>query len=1003
MRILFLYPSLISGWMSYRENGNNESSYMDHGFAMISAVLKQAGHQTFSMDLRSFSGWENFERTLKEQQFDMTLVSFFSANERFAHQAVEIVKRNFPNKPIVGGGIHLSVTKTRKYTNIDSIVLGEGEPHILNIVNAVANNQPLKEVYDLEMVSDLNTLPYVDRALFNPRMEQTSPLLAQLPQPFITVVAGRGCWGKCKFCAPSRNLISGDKIRIRSVDNFLGELIHLNRTLDNGIGSIMIHDDLLGSKKWMEEFVEKWRANLPYIPWWCQLRADVIIRMKEFVPRLADIGLTYVSIGLESGSQRMLDFLDKGTTVEENIEAASILHESGINIFGNYIYGLPTETKEDLDGTERMLAAIKPAFHSASTYTSYPGSYIYDWIVENKYWAEPEDHYSTIRYPFERKIKGIDYAEIARRGSEWRQLYTSPLRTPKRIHKTTIYIKDDYKYLIEKPIASVIIVTYNRPENLRTAIQSIFNQTLKNWELIILDYTENQDVNKSVRDWATNDNRVKWIAHTKNIDNISYCWNEGLDMCRGKYWCTLDDDNEKLPDYLKAMTEYLEQHPEKDAAVCPMEIRNGGTSSTVYIKPPNYDDLLAYNKIDSGQVVYRKTILEKIGCFDERLESYDDWDYMLRVFNLNNKSGSAFGWVDGHCLCTYTMHPQQRTHRPSIRTSWEHTIPAVKSKNLKEVWKVKLANATIEVTESQKQFAENIESTLRGVSSVQLVDDNADIVFVNGIIYRYTEEDFEFLKKKNPQAEFVFLLIEDPQAVKINMRLFHHAHWIVTNDLNAYNYYYENTPNEESRKKILLWNNLYLSNKMVEFVKNYNPEKTYDVCMVGHAYASRVNFMRELLPSISGKSVIIIGNDWKQHKLPGVSMTYDTLDEINAAEIAMKSRVNIIKHRTDMDLGGFPIVKPASINRGYIEAAYRSVLLIDNDRPYDTFDPNTIIRYENAADCANKINEVLSNYNRYAGMVTSAFEKSISSFTYHEALIKILNCVRSCRYNVKIR
>ncbi|MDI6788638.1 MAG: radical SAM protein, partial [Planctomycetota bacterium] len=363
MRVLCLYPSLISGWASYKEKGSNESSFMDHGLAMLSAILKRAGHQSFCMDLRSFQNWQHFEAVLKQQTFDFTIVSFFSANERFARQAVEIMKRNFPDKYIIGGGVHLSVTQTGQYPNMDSIVLGEGEPHILEIADTIARGGKPQVVYELKMVEDLDTLPYVDRELFNPRMEETSPLLAGLSQPFITIVAGRGCWGKCTFCAPSRTLISGKRIRIRSVDNFLGEIIELNKR-QGGIGSLMIHDDLLGTKEWITEFIEKWNKNLPRIPWWCQLRADTILKMKEFIPALSDIGMTYVSVGLESGSQRMLDFLQKGTTVEENIEACKILHDNDINIFANYIVGLPTETQEDLDATGRMLEKIRPAFHS---------------------------------------------------------------------------------------------------------------------------------------------------------------------------------------------------------------------------------------------------------------------------------------------------------------------------------------------------------------------------------------------------------------------------------------------------------------------------------------------------------------------------------------------------------------------------------------------------------------------------------------------------------------
>lgn len=1386
-----LYPALISGWNSYVPHGNNESSYMDHGLAMISAVLKQAGHQPFSMDLRSFSSWKHFEDTVKRQSFEMTFVSFFSANERFAKQAVETVKRLFPNKPIVGGGIHLSVTQTREYPNIDAIVLGEGEPHVLDIVNSIQKGIPLKKVYELQIVENLDSLPYVDRSLFNPTMEQTSPLLAGMPEPFITIVAGRGCWGKCKFpisinswinseygfvkmkslkpndlirtwdkqlhktgkkyeignkeiieiidergynlklepdheiaqidkdgnliykmakninindsiilildsgeqdkendislykaeiigwilgdgcfskmrntnqciitisdyrhneseivenlfkqtdytlhknnkitnnvirytissknnddlrkhgiilsreghvdwaiimswgkkarcaflrglfdsdgsvdrhgnptilqkdeniinniqilllsigilskkqkryyrknrkgewtnlricngysinkfkeligfkcklkmdklnknpctsldiipvlpngqlsnmakrkgyswlnnrkfsrnkakelfektgykcwlsenidhitfgkvtkinknieevacieepdtqsfiangilvhnCYPSRNLISGNKIRIRSVDHFMGELIQIKK--EYGIGSIMIHDDLLGTKAWMEEFIEKWQQNLSSsIPWWCQLRADTVIRMKEFIPDLADIGLTYVSVGLESGSQRMLDFLDKGTTVEENIEAVHLLHNSGINVFGNYIICLPTETKEDLDGTEKMLSEIKPTFHSASVWTNYPGNSLYKWIMENDYLLTPEEHYSMTRYPYERKIKGIDYPATFRRAEEWRKKYTSELRIPKRKNIKSFFFKEDYQNNIKKPIASIIIVTYNRPKEVKNAIQSIFNQTFTDWELIVLDYTDNKSVNDEVREWATKDNRVKWIWHSRNVNNISYCWNEGLDIAKGKYWCTLDDDNEKYPKYLEKGIAFLEAHPENDTVVVPCDIISDGARSVLFSKPPSFAAILNMNHIDSGQCIHRRTLLEKVGCFDERLLSYDDWDFMLRVHYLNNQSGNTFGWLAGESLCKYWKHTNQRTYTSVIQDTYGWTVPFVRAKTRREKWRIKIVNAKSEITESQKQFAGNTTEAIKSISNIDIVDNNADIVILNGIIYRLTPSEWDSVKKDNPSAQVVALLIEDPQALHMNITYINNIDWFITNDINAYDYYISKLDGDK-KKQVILWNNLYLSNKLLTFIKNYDPPKDNDICLIGYAYQTRIDFMRELLPSLENKSIILIGDQWNNHintsQYKAKIEIIPTKDEIETAKIAMKSKIILLKHRKEGN--DFKIVKPGSIGRGYIEAAYRSMVLIDNDREYDSFDPDTIIRYDNAQQCLEKINDVLNNYEKYKPTIDKLYNKATEQFTYKEILLKVINCVRSVRYNTKL-
>ena len=904
-RILMLCPSLISGWASYREKGNNESSYMDHGLAMLSAVLKKAGHETFCMDLRSFQHWNHFEDVLKEQKFDLTMVSFFSANEIYARKALEIVKKHFPDKYIIGGGVHLSVTQTREYPNIDSIVLGEGENHIIGIVDTILQGNAPEKVYESSPVKNLDTLPYVDRHLFNPRMEQTSPLLAGLPTPFITMVAGRGCWGKCTFCYPSRNLISGNKIRIRSVDHFIGELVEINKNV-GGIGSIMIHDDLLGNNKWMEEFIEKWNKNLKYTPWWCQLRADSVIKMKEYIPALADMGLSYVSMGLESGSQRMLDFLNKGTTVEQNIEAAAILHENGVNIFANYITCLPTETKEDLDGTEKMLSIIKPAFHSACVYTSYPGNQLYNYVVENKCWLEPEEHYSKIRYPFERKIKGINYIETFKRGIKWREQYTGQLRTPKRLNSHQVKI-DLNKVL--NPKASIIVVTYNRPEMLKEALESAFSQTMQDFEIIVNDYTEDHSVNQAIYEQYVNDPRVRWLKHDKNINNISLCWNECLDIIKGQYWCTLDDDNKKYPEFLEKTISFLEKNPQHEAVVVPME-HAGSSSGIFFTKPKSHADLMVGNRIDSGQVVYRKSILEKIGNFDERLVAYEDWDYMIRVHTLNNKSGTAFGWLSGPPLCNYRWHKGKRMWDKEIEKTYEGITKTIKKKKVTNIVKIKCEVAKQGVTESQKQLATEYINAIQSLNCVETVVMGADFVFLIGPLFNYTEQDLVDIKSDNRDSQFVALLMEDPQALNQNITYHKYLDWIVTNDTNAYDYYIKNV-RENKRQQVLHWNNMSLSENMLKFIDSYNPKKEYDVCFVGYPYPSRIDFMKEILPGLKDKKIVLIGDTWSDQKFENVT-TFKTMGEIEAAKIAMKSRITLIKHRDHKDMGGFKLVAPSA-------------------------------------------------------------------------------------------
>lgn len=226
-------------------------------------------------------------------------------------------------------------------------------------------------------------------------------------------------------CAESLNVL-WKKYRVRSPENCIAEL----KTLEP-IGSLMIHDDHLPTGNWIYKFIELWDKEIGRrVPFWCQIRADWIVKHQDIIPEMARIGFTWNSLGIE-GSQRMLDFYNKRLTTEQVIEAAEILHANKINIFGNYIIGAPTETQEDLDELETILDRIRPQWHSPSTYTSYPGSALYEYVKENDLWAgdidNPNAHYSQARYPYERCIKSVDYNKIFHLRATWPSKYKGEL------------------------------------------------------------------------------------------------------------------------------------------------------------------------------------------------------------------------------------------------------------------------------------------------------------------------------------------------------------------------------------------------------------------------------------------------------------------------------------------------------------------------------------------------------------------------------------------------
>lgn len=409
MRILFLFSGLYNGWNILGKGF--EQSAINHGLASLSAVLKQAGHDCFLMDLRSFTGWQHFETILADQKFDTCLIGFHSVDQVFSDMAIRTVKKIFPNKPVIAGGVHITYSDLEYFSLADCIVKGEGDEVILDLIQKIESKEPLPAKVIAKVIPDLNVLPFIDRELFNQKFENQNPIFPLLPVPFFTINFSRGCQYRCIFCLESKNLL-WKKYRYRNPQSCIDEIKSLGE-----VGSLMIHDDHLPMQNiWLYEFIDLWQKQInKRIPFWCQLRADWILKHQDAIPSLTKLGATWVSLGIE-GSQRFLDFYNKKLTTSQIIQAAEILHQNKINIFGNYIVGAPTETDADIAELELILQQIRPEWHSPSIYTSYPGSLLFDYVAQNKLWLEPiedkSNHYNLQRFPFERKLIGINYRKL---------------------------------------------------------------------------------------------------------------------------------------------------------------------------------------------------------------------------------------------------------------------------------------------------------------------------------------------------------------------------------------------------------------------------------------------------------------------------------------------------------------------------------------------------------------------------------------------------------------
>ncbi len=410
MKIALIFPGITSvGFDSFGKVWESENNFLPHGLALIAACCKEAGHEAEALDLRRLKSWEDFKVRVAASGARVFGLSSMSVDYDVACECARVIREVRPDAKIVIGGVHATVATQEAEGNprFDHIIIGEGEVAVPKLLSDLDAGKTPPRVIRGEH-PDLDALPIPDRELFGYSAgEMKYPLVAGFDPPFATVVANRGCPYQCTFCQPAERMVFGGKMRWRGLDSLFRELNHLRDKYQ--FKSLMIHDDLFIIRPQPAlEFARRYKAEGFTAPFICQGRADVISKNPELIEVLSDAGLKCLLIGFESGSQRILDFIKKGTTVEQNIETVKICRGAGVAIFANIMFGLPTETREEAMRTVEFVRWMKPEFFSPAFFTPHPGSELYEYCKQHDL-SLIKDHRGYRRNPTEPKIKGVDY------------------------------------------------------------------------------------------------------------------------------------------------------------------------------------------------------------------------------------------------------------------------------------------------------------------------------------------------------------------------------------------------------------------------------------------------------------------------------------------------------------------------------------------------------------------------------------------------------------------
>ncbi len=392
--------------------------WQDHGMGLLRTILRDGGVDTDMFSLRSLRSWRELDRRFAG--YDMLIMNVRSYTFPFAYKAAQAFKKVNPHGVVITGGMHATVApdEMEEIAAFDIICQGPGENTIVDLVKDPLSFPRIVTGVGSKSMADW---PMIDRTLWpNPHLSDypwpLEPECGWGPGPVATIITSRVCPWQCVFCNESSFIPNMGR---KPVEAVIAELNYLDDHY-GPLGSVVIHDSMFFQQpSWLREWLDKY-PRLAHKPWpyWAAARSDTVRQWPDLFEALVkETNWTTVSIGFESGSDSVLNILNKECTAEDNYFAIDLLNRIGDDLaregkeppkfWANIMLAIPGETHEDAFDTIRMLRHMRRVMPSIAYYAPYPGSALgYQLIAEGKSMMSKDNYH---RFPHDEKLKGIDY------------------------------------------------------------------------------------------------------------------------------------------------------------------------------------------------------------------------------------------------------------------------------------------------------------------------------------------------------------------------------------------------------------------------------------------------------------------------------------------------------------------------------------------------------------------------------------------------------------------
>lgn len=357
------------------------------GLMCVGGILKKSGYEVKlfdrSMDFFVFS-------KLKKFKPDIVGISALTGPDLIdVIKIAKKVKSFFGDSfPVVMGGVHVSSLPEQTLENpyIDYIVINEGEYSFLEFIKTLEKRGDISKVRGVgfkkngkiiitkkrPLIKNLDALPLLQWGLINYKKYFKFDVI---------LITSRGCPYRCKFCY---NLFfNKGRWRGMSAKRVIKEIRNIEKLTNNK--NLAFHDDnFTADKKRVYKILD---YLSPEYRLFIETRVNYID--EEFLSHFKKFKSVWFSFGVESGSQRVLNNMNKGITVKQIKNAFDLCNKYKFKTTASVIFGSPTETKEEVAQTLKLLKRIKPTRYTYNIYTPFPGSPWYNEIIKKGLFNPP--------------------------------------------------------------------------------------------------------------------------------------------------------------------------------------------------------------------------------------------------------------------------------------------------------------------------------------------------------------------------------------------------------------------------------------------------------------------------------------------------------------------------------------------------------------------------------------------------------------------------------------